>query len=204
MNCKTYPPPPTPFLECFKALGSSLVQYWLGACLIYHCSYCLESLWHCFLSVAIGASHFLCRRIWTLPPGLTAAASLSASQQRRRGAKQEGTAHFVRFSQTKTPMAERIRSPGEIEKMLLVKHPHLDRGYLCFWEGNICGWPRAGPTDAGIWGCCEIYNGQSLILSHKMKIEKNKQPDKLSTKIFFITIFLITVTCTCHGHWRLQ
>lgn len=52
--------------------------------------------------------------------------------------KQEGTAHFVRFSQTKTPMAERIRSPGEIEKMLLVKRPHLDRGYLCFWDCSLC------------------------------------------------------------------
>lgn len=51
---------------------------------------------------------------------------------------------------------------------------------------------RAGPTDGGIYRCCEIYNGESLILSHKMKIENtNNQTNSQQKYFLFIYFFLL-------------
>ncbi len=160
-------------------------------------------------SAAIRPSHFLFRRIWTLLTAQASAASLSDSQQTRQD-KQERTEHFIQIT-TQTLDGRDDNAVGRhFEKIVLVKHPHLDRSYLVFWDCLFYLKPlsaqRSGAglllTDASILGRC-IYSavrnliwtlwGPFLLLATAFKTQTTRQ--SLNKNIFI-------VTCTCHGHWH--
>lgn len=81
-------------------------------------------------SVAIRPSHFLFRRIWTL---LTVEASLSDSQQTRQD-KQRETEHFIQITAQALDGWNDNAVVRHFERIVLVKHPHLERSYSVFWD----------------------------------------------------------------------